>query len=126
MSKSISVKQAPSQVSTIQPHVLDLTRKGYKTIPDIFPCVGFELCRLILDENKISRISNVVIPPNVVTLSLKACYIEKFDLRCFSEVTRLRELNLMDNRIGKFDGTETRVRLASLRNLNLSNNFLND
>ena len=78
--------------------------------------------RLILDDNLLTHADPIALPSNLLWLSLRRCQLEHFDMRCVIS-TKLRELDLGENRLVGFDG---RGRCGSLRVLKLDSNYLSD
>ena len=78
--------------------------------------------RLILDDNRLTLADPYSLPSNLLWLSLRRCQLEHFDMRAVVG-TKLRELDLGENRLVGFDG---RGRCGSLRVLKLDSNYLID
>lgn len=78
--------------------------------------------RLILDDNRLTHADPFALPSSLLWLSLRRCQLEHFDMRSVIS-TKLRELDLGENRLVGFDG---RGRCGSLRVLKLDSNYLGD
>lgn len=118
--------------------VLDLSNQGLSDFPSsqlIFDRVGWAPCTLIMDGNRIkkngsnSALSTTlpleVLPKNIIVISLKKCHIDRLNIAWFAG-SRVRELDVSENRIQVIEKADVKAKLPSLRVLNMGFNKFGD
>ena len=102
---------------------LDFSHQRLRNLPPpalIWDQAGGTSCRLLMNGNQLNRVHpSAEVARNVVWLSLRACQMDRFDMRWLASA-RIRELDVSENRIQRIDGIEGRFKMGSFRVLKMS------